>query len=121
MSEVLRHFVVAGAMLASVVNSMGVVDPPTFRVSTAFGMGADAELREHNNNGVSTGGGGDLNTRTSSNGDRNEIVALRFDLNEHTLSNLTEVTLNVVNFRTNSARQVALYGVKQGSIGGTGS
>lgn len=114
-------FVVAGVMLAAGVNSMGVVDPPTFRVSTAFGAGADAELREHNNNGVSTGGGGDLNTRTSSNGDRNEIVALRFDLNEHTLSNLTEVTLNVVNFRNNSARQVALYGVKQGTIGGTGS
>lgn len=88
------------------------------RVSTAFGGGADAQLNEHNNNG--NGSGGDLNTRTSSNGDRNEIVALRFDLSEQTLATLQDVTLNIINFRNNSARQVALYGVKQGSIGATG-
>lgn len=95
------------------------VDPPSFQVSTAFGLGADAQLNEHNNNGVSSGSSGDLNTRTSANGDRNEIVALRFDLSEHTLANLAGVTLNIVNFRNNSARQVALYGVKQGALGGT--
>jgi hypothetical protein len=114
-----RRFLASGMFLA-VTSSFAVVDPPGFRVSTAFGVGADAELREHNNNGVSSGSAGDLNTRTSSNGDRNEIIALRFDLNEHTLSNLAEVALNVVNFRNNSARQVALYGVKQGTMGGTG-
>jgi hypothetical protein len=109
----------ASALLALAANSIAV-DPPTFKVSTAFGSGADAQLNEHNNNGVSTGSAGDLNTRTSSNGDRNEIVALRFDLSEHTLSNLTDLTFNIINFRNNSARQVALYGVKHGSMGATG-
>src|SRR5688572_4889623 len=111
----------AGGVPLAIAGNLLAVDPPSFKVSTAFGNGADAQLNEHNNNGVTSGSPGDLNTRTSSNGDRNEIVALRFDLNEHTLSNLTEVTLHIVNFRNNSARQVALYGVKQGAVGGTGS
>ncbi|MGZ8899118.1 MAG: Ig-like domain-containing protein, partial [Limisphaerales bacterium] len=86
-------------------------------VSTAVGLGLDVQANEH---GGISGGGSDLNTRTSSAGDRNEIVALRFDLSDHTLSNLTEVTLNLINFRNNSARQVALYGVHRGVQGGTG-
>ena len=86
-------------------------------VSTAFGQGADGQANEHSD-GVS-GLGSDLNTRTSMNGDRNEIVVLRFDLSEYTLAELGEVTLNIINFRNNSARQVALYGVKQGVKGAT--
>ncbi len=109
------------SVLATVLGAkVFAVDPPTFRVSTAFGAGADAQMNEHNNNGATAGGAGDLNTRTSSNGDRNEIVALRFDLTEHTLAGLADVTLNIINFRNNSARLVALYGVKQGAVGGTG-
>ena len=118
MNALSRCFATAVPLLLSA--SVLAVDPPTFTVSTAFGSGADAQLNEHNNSGVSSGSDGALNTRTSSNGDRNEIVALRFDLNEHTLSNLTDVTFNIINFRLNSARQVALYGVKQGSLGGAG-
>ncbi|MGZ8939602.1 MAG: Ig-like domain-containing protein, partial [Limisphaerales bacterium] len=104
----------------AIATNLFAVDPPRFNVSTSFGGGADAQLNEHSNNGVTAGSAGDLNTRTSVNGDRNEIVALRFDLSDHALSNLTGVTLNLVNFRDNSARQVALYGVKQGSVGATG-
>jgi hypothetical protein len=88
-------------------------------VSTAFRLGADGQVNEHSDS--ISGLGSDLNTRTSVNGDRNEIVALRFDLSEHTLAELSEVTLNIVNFRNNSARQVALYGVRQGARGGTGT
>jgi hypothetical protein len=88
-------------------------------VSTAFGLGADAQANEHTG-GVS-GMGSDLNTRTSSGGDRNELVVLRFDLSEHTLSAVSDVTLNVINFRINAARQVALYGVKQGATGASGT
>jgi hypothetical protein len=112
-----------GALLAAWgggIATFALVDPPTFEVTTAQGAGADAQLSEHNNNGTTSASGGDFNTRTSSNGDRNELVALRFDLSEHTLAGLADVTLNIVNFRANSARQVALYGVKQGSVGGSG-
>jgi hypothetical protein len=108
-----------GIALAFSTNAFAI-DPQTFTVSTAVGAGADAQLNEHNNSGATSGSSGDFNTRTSSNGDRNEIVALRFDLSEHTLAGLSDIKLNIVNFRENSARQVALYGVKQGSIGGTG-
>ena len=108
------------AFVCALSTSLLAVDPQTFTVSTAFGTGADAQLNEHSNNGVTSGSSGDLNTRTSSDGARNEIVALRFDLSEHTLAGLSDVKLNIVNFRNNSAREVALYGVKQGSLGGTG-
>lgn len=117
--KIIRAICISGTLLA-LTDSLMAVDPPRFTVSTAVGAGADAQLNEHSNIGSSSGSAGDLNTRTSSNGDRNEIVALRFDLSEHTLSSLTDVTLNIVNFRDNSARRVALYGVKQGSVGGSG-
>jgi hypothetical protein len=87
------------------------------KVTTAVGQGADVQANEHSDS--LSGGGGDLNTRTSIDGARNEIVALRFDLSEHNLAELSEVTLNIINFRNNSARQVALYGVSQGAKGGT--
>ena len=79
------HFSSVFAFACAITTSLFAVDPQTFTVSTAFGTGADAQLNEHSNNGVTSGSSGDLNTRTSSNGDRNEIVALRFDLSEHTL------------------------------------
>jgi hypothetical protein len=76
------------------------------------------QLNEH------TGGvnafGADLNTRTSMDGDRNEIVALRFDLSEHALASVSDVKLNIINSRNNSARRVALYGVRQGTMGSSG-
>jgi hypothetical protein len=58
-----------------------------------------------------------MNTRTSSNGDRNEMIALRFDLTGYTLSQLQNLKLNVVEHRNNGAREVAVYGVTQGTTG----
>ncbi|HVR35304.1 MAG TPA: Ig-like domain-containing protein [Methylomirabilota bacterium] len=98
--------------------TLNVIDPAVVTVSTAVGTGADLEIREHTD---SASNGDSLNTRTSGNGDRNEIVALRFDLSGYTLAELSEVTLNIINFRDNSARQVALYGVAQGASGGRGT
>jgi hypothetical protein len=88
--------------------------------TTGFGAGADVELREQ------TPGGNynttSMNTRTSSAGDRNEIVALRFDLSGYTLADLTGVSLSVINYRNDSStRRVALYGVNHNAVPATGS
>jgi len=97
-------------------------------ISTAVGNGADVEMRERLDDsslpappGGSAGNGNTLNTRTSADGNRNEIVGLRFDLGGYTLSNLTSVALNVINYRTNLVRVVEVYGVAPGTLGGTGS
>jgi hypothetical protein len=110
-----------GGLQASDSVDIRVLDPAVTMVSTAVGAGADAAMSENNNNGVTSGGSGDLNTRTSSNGDRNEIVALRFDLSGYTLSELHDVKLNVVEFRNNGSRRVAVYGVAQGTAASEGS
>ncbi len=87
--------------------------------TTAYGAGADVELREHTDSGANTPA---MNTRTSSSGDRNEVIALRFDLSGYTLSDLTGVTLSVINFRNDSStRKVALYGVHPDALPPTGS
>jgi uncharacterized delta-60 repeat protein len=90
-------------------------------VSTAAGAGADIEMREQSNSGFDTVA---MNTRTSINGDRNEIIGLRFDLSGYTLGylNLTNVSLRLTSFRDDSyTRVVDLYGVAQGTTGSTGS
>jgi hypothetical protein len=106
-----------GGLQASAEVDVRVVDPAFTRVSTAMGNGADAEMREHQNLGVN---GVSMNTRTSSNGDRNEMIALRFDLSGYTLSQLQNLRLNVVEHRNNGAREVAVYGVTQGTAGPDG-
>lgn len=83
------------------------------------------EFRENLNGGVfteSTSDGTSQNTRTSSGGDRNEVVGLKFDLSGYTLADLTNVTLNLYAYRLdNSTRQVSVYGVHQGTVSGTGT
>lgn len=106
-----------GGLQASAEVDVRVVDPAITRVSTAVGNGADAEMREHSNNSAN---GVSMNTRTSSNGDRNEMVALRFDLTGYNLSQLQNIKLNVVEHRANGAREVAVYGVTQGTTGEDG-
>jgi hypothetical protein len=94
-------------------------------VSTFVGGGADLEFREQINSSVfsqSTSDGTSQNTRTSSGGDRNEVVGLKFDLTGYTLANLTSASLNLYAFRLdNSTRFVSLYGVAQGTVSGTGN
>jgi len=82
-------------------------------VSTAFGSGADVEMREQSDNFANNTS---QNTRTSSGGDRNEIVGLAFDLSSYTLSELENVSLNLYSFRNDtSTRFVDLYGVAFGT------
>lgn len=87
--------------------------------TTGFGAGADVELREQSDSGHNTTS---MNTRTSSSGDRNEVIALRFDLSGYTLADLTGVTLSVINYRNDSStRKVALYGVQHDALPAFGS
>jgi len=83
------------------------------------------EFRENITSSVfteSTSNGTSQNTRTSSGGDRNEIVGLKFDLTGYTLADLTGVTLNLYAFRLDSStREVSLYGVTQGTVSGSGN
>ena len=88
-------------------------------VSTAFGNGSDVEMAERNNPTAASNGDA-LNTRWNTT-DRNETVGLRFDLSGYALSDLTDVSLNLINYRDNSTRYVNIYGVTQGAAGGTGA
>jgi len=98
-----------------------VSDPDIEFVSTAIGNGADAEMREGTDLGVSNGGNyNSIRARTGSG--NNEIIALRFDLTGNALAALTDVQLNLTSMRDDTSnRQLALYGVTAGSTGATGS
>lgn len=88
-------------------------------VKTSFGNGADVEIREHSNNSAN---GASMNTRTSSAGDRSELIGLRFDLTGYTLANMANVSLNLTSFRNDtSTRIVNLYGVTPGATAAEGS
>ena len=92
-------------------------------LTTASGNGADAEVNENSNSGFDGGGGGGtaLNARFS-NIDRNEYIALRFDLSSFGLASITNATLELVNFRTNGAGQtMRIYGVAAGTLGKDGN
>jgi len=89
------------------------------RVTTAQGAGADVELREQNKNGANSTA---MNTRTSSGADRNEIIGLRFDLTGYELNSLSNVSLKLIAFRSDTGtRVVDLYGVTQGTVASEGS
>jgi PEP-CTERM motif len=57
-----------------------------------------------------------LNTRITT--DRNELIALRFDLTDVVLDAASTATLNLYNFRDASARPYIVYGVNDGATGG---
>lgn len=124
----MRRILLAPALFPLVASTL-VVAPVAHSaiVSTAHGNGSDVEMQERSDGGATNFtqnavNGTELNTRTASNGTRNEIVGLRFDLAGYSLSDLTNVTLNLTAFRTDgSTRIVNLYGVTQGTAGGTGT
>jgi hypothetical protein len=92
---------------------------PAHQVSTAVGNGADMEMVERNDPTSARIGSSDLNTRWNA-GDRNEVVGLRFDLSGYVTANMTNVTVNFVNYRDNATRYVDIYAVTPGAAGGTG-
>jgi len=78
---------------------------------------ADSEVSERPSEDRGTNDGL-LNVRTSSGNDRNEIIALRFDLSSVNLANVTSATANLIHNRTGSTRTYIVYGVKDGAVGG---
>ena len=88
-------------------------------VSTAVGNGADVEMVERNDPASARINSSDLNTRWDGE-TRNEVVGLRFDLTGYIPANMTNVSVNVVNYRDNSTRYVDIYAVTPGAMGGTG-
>lgn len=93
-------------------------------VSTAFGNGADVQVTETATTPGSVGNSAQLNTRANpgaASPSVNDIVGLRFDLAGYSLASLQNISLNLINYRTNSARTIDIYGVTQGTSGGTGT
>ena len=85
-------------------------------VNTSVGNGSDVQMSEQSTPAASNGDA--LNTRFSSTGLRNDVVGLRFDLSEYDLTTITNVSINVVNYRDNDSRYVAIYGLTKGASGG---
>lgn len=77
---------------------------------------ADSEVSERPSEDRGTNDGL-LNVRTSSGNDRNEIVALRFDLSSVNVASITGATVNLIHNRVGSTRTYIVYGVKDGSLG----
>lgn len=78
---------------------------------------ADAEVSERPSEDRGTNDGL-LNVRTSPNADRNEIVALKFDLTGINLAAATSATVNLIHNRVGSTRTYVVYGVNDGAVGG---
>jgi hypothetical protein len=91
-------------------------------LTTASGSGADAEVNE-NSNAAFDGGSGTgtaLNSRFN-NLDRNEYIALRFDLGGYAPAGVSNAAIELVNHRTNSALALRFYGVAAGTVGKDGN
>ncbi|MCU0787172.1 MAG: immunoglobulin domain-containing protein, partial [Verrucomicrobia bacterium] len=103
---------IAGALLGG---GAGVFAGP---VGVTVAAVADVEMREQSNSAHDTAA---MNTRISSNGDRNEIIGLRFDLRDYTPAELANVRLRLTSYRADSfTRVVHLYGVSQGAVADEG-
>jgi hypothetical protein len=78
---------------------------------------ADLQAVEYNNTPQNTGNGTgtQLNARFAAS--VNEVIALRFDLTGYDRSQLTAASLNLINFRNNTARVLHYWGVKNGATG----
>src|SRR5690349_16404836 len=90
-------------------------------ITTTNGAGADAELTE-NPAGFDSGNGSGTPANAGYNpvsvSERNEYIALRFDLSGQPWTNISPASLELVNFRTNGAgRLLRFYGVATGTTG----
>jgi hypothetical protein len=77
---------------------------------------ADSEVSERVNEDRGTNDGL-LNVRTSSGNDRNEIIALRFDLSSIDIAGASSATINLIHNRAGSNRTYVVYGVNDGALG----
>lgn len=91
-------------------------------ISTAFGRGADAEVSENTNDGVTTAGGNGtsaaMNARwVGAAGDRNEYVLLRFDLAEVEFDSIHSARLELTAFRNMQNNTLRVYGLDADAAG----
>jgi len=106
-----------------IISSLALASSLAHAVQVPIPVEADLEVTE-NYDGVSTtlDGAGlfdatNLNVRFS-NLDRNEVMALRFNLAGYDRSEIAEAAVRLVNFRANSASQtLRIYGVNDGATG----
>jgi hypothetical protein len=85
-------------------------------VSTAFGAGADAMLSE--NSGV-TGGNGSGSSLAArwNNADRNEYIALRFDLSQIEPGSIADAALELTVYQSLSNQTLRVYGLDHDTAG----
>jgi hypothetical protein len=100
-------FALAVAVVASVPANAALIQLKTV---------ADSEVSERPSEDRGTNDGL-LNVRTSSGNDRNEIIALKFDLSSVNLANVTSATANLIHNRVGSTRTYIVYGVNDGAVG----
>lgn len=89
--------------------------PPTatqsVAVSTAFGSGADATLRENGGFASGDGAGPSLAARWN-NSNSNEVIALRFDLSQIEKGSVAAATLELTAFQSLSNQTLRIYGIE---------
>lgn len=85
------------------------LDYPGIRLAAV----ADAQINEQGDS--TNGSGNELNARWLS--DRNEVIALRFDLTGYSPADLLGANLRLTNYRNNNADVLHFYGVIDGSTG----
>lgn len=117
----MKHLSLLTLAVAFSVPSLATADT----VSTAYGNGTDVQVTETSSTLGSVGNSSQLNTRANPNAATpsvNDVVGLRFDLSAYpSLSAIQNVSLNFINYRTNTARTIDIYGVKQGTVSGSGN
>jgi hypothetical protein len=102
------------------VDMVRVIDPALAIVTTANGVGADAEMRENDNGDTANGTGPSMNVRqtiTTGTINRHEVIALRFDLGATNMSQISTAALNLFSHRDLSAQNIHVYGVIDGTVG----
>ncbi len=85
-------------------------------VSTAYGAGADATVSENSGVAGGDGIGGSLSARWN-NADRNEYIALRFDLSQIELGAIAGATLELTAFQSLSNQTLRVYGLEHETAG----
>ncbi len=78
---------------------------------------ADLQAVEYNNTPQNTGTGNGTQISARIAATVNEVIALRFDLTGYDRSQLTGASLNLINHRSNTARILHYWGVKNGAVG----
>ena len=95
----------------------------TFAYAVKVPISAEADLDVTENGVAPSADGGGLSGATNlnarfSNLDRNEVIALRFNLTGYNRSEIAGAAVRLVNFRANSASQTfRMYGVNDGATG----